>query len=158
MNQDSLRFEISKVLVGKGKGKLILRLYTSWPPLGLLISWYLSLFLSSVLHPLPERVYVCFTNPDCLQYATDLTTFLHQEDCLHREGSSDCLGHLAQMHATALNSEWTLKEILNILVGNVIRHLQLRPYLFGKGTTRKARTSCDIPIVLPDINPIFSLP
>lgn len=32
------------------------------------------------------------------------------------EGSSDCLGHLAQMHATALNSEWTLKEILNILV------------------------------------------
>lgn len=32
------------------------------------------------------------------------------------EGSSDCLGHLAQMHATALNSERTLKEILNILV------------------------------------------
>lgn len=29
MNQNILRFEISKVLVGKGKGKLILRLYTS---------------------------------------------------------------------------------------------------------------------------------
>ncbi|KAJ7423245.1 hypothetical protein WISP_34547 [Willisornis vidua] len=69
-----------------------------------------------VPHPFPERVYVCFINPDCLQYATDFTTLLHKEDCLHREGSSDCSGHLAQMHATALNTEWTLKDILNILV------------------------------------------
>lgn len=33
----------------------------------------------------------------------------------------------------------------------------IRPYLFGKGTIRTARTSRDIPIVLSDTNPVIPI-
>lgn len=157
MNQGILRFGIPKVLVEKGKGKLILRLYMSWHPLGLLISWYLSFFLSSVLHPLPERVYVCF-NPDCLQYATDSTTFLHKEDCLHRKRLLWLLGTPCTDVYPCLEFRMDTKRDPEYIGGNVISHLQLRYYLFGKGTKRTTWTSCDTHKVLSEGNTVFSIP
>lgn len=155
MNRDILRFGIPKVLVEKGKGKLILRLCMSWHPLGLLISWYLSLFLSSVPHPLPERVYVCFINPDCLQYATDSTTFLHKEDCLHRGRLLRLLGTPCTDACHCLEFRTDTKRDPEHTGGNVITHLQLRPYLFGKGTLRTTRTSRDIAKVLSEGNNVI---
>lgn len=155
MNQDILRFGIPKVLVEKGKGKLMLRLYMSWHPLGLLISWYLSLFLSSVPHPLPERVYVCFINPDCLQYATDSTTFLHKEDCLHRGRLLRLLGTPCTDACYCLEFRTDTKRDPEHVGGNVISHLQLRPYLFGKGPIRTTRTSRHIAKVLSGKYSIF---
>lgn len=157
MNQGILRFGIPKVLLQKGKGKLILRLYMSWHPLGLLISWCLSLFLSSVLRPLSERVYVCF-NPDCLQCATDSSTFLHKEDCLHRERLLRLLWTPCTYVYPCLELRMDTKRDPEYTGGNVISHLQLRHYLFGRGTKRTIRTSCDTHKVLSEGNTVFSIP
>lgn len=144
INKGVLSIGIPKVLVEKRKDKLILRLYMSWHPLGLLISWYLSLFLSSVPHPLPERVYVCFINPDCLQYATDSTTFLHKEDCLHRRRLLRLLGTPCTDACHCLEFRMDTKIDPEHTGGNVITPLQLTTFLFGKGTIRTTWTSCDI--------------